>query len=128
MPSIRISTLRTASSSGTSGPSARATRCAIVSESVSLASSTPAASSSRRSSAAFSMIPLCTIATRPDASTCGCALPSVGAPWVAHRVWPIPTVPASRFGSDSSSTPSLPARRCTRSAPLDVTTAMPAES
>ena len=48
------------------------------------------------------MMPLWTIAMRPDESTCGCALMSVGAPWVAQRVWPMPTRPARRFGSESA--------------------------
>ena len=47
-------------------------------------------SSSARSAAKFSMIPLCTSATRPAAPRCGWALRSLGAPWVAHRVCPMP--------------------------------------
>ena len=39
------------------------------------------------------MMPLCTTASRSVA--CGCALLSVGRPWVAQRVWPMPIVPAS---------------------------------
>ena len=46
-----------------------ATRCATTSVSVSLRSSTPAASSSARSGAKFSMIPLWTTATAPVASS-----------------------------------------------------------
>ena len=46
---------------------ARASRCATTSVSVSLLSSTPASSSSVRSAAKFSMMPLCTTATRPVA-------------------------------------------------------------
>ena len=46
--------------------------------SVSTANSTPAASSSARSSAKFSMMPLCTTAIRPAGSMCGCALRSFG--------------------------------------------------
>ena len=42
--------------------------------------STPTASSSRRSAAKFSMIPLCTTAIFPAGSLCGCALRSVGGP------------------------------------------------
>ena len=36
------------------------------------------------------MMPLCTTANLPAASRCGWALRSVGRPWVAHRVWPMP--------------------------------------
>ena len=39
------------------------------------------------------MMPLWTTATRSVA--CGCALFSVGLPWVAQRVWPMPVWPAS---------------------------------
>ena len=39
------------------------------------------------------MIPLWTTAIRPEASVCGWALRSFGAPWVAQRVWPMPVVP-----------------------------------
>ena len=67
-----------------------ATRCTATSVSVSLANSTPSASSSRRSAAKFSMIPLWTTAILPAASRCGWALRSVGLPWVAQRVWPRP--------------------------------------
>ena len=48
----------------------------------------------RRSTAKFSMIPLWTTAILPAASRCGWALRSVGLPWVAHRVWPRPVLPA----------------------------------
>ena len=39
------------------------------------------------------MMPLWTTATLSVA--CGCALLSVGLPWVAQRVWPMPVWPAS---------------------------------
>ena len=39
------------------------------------------------------MMPLCATATRSVA--CGWALLSVGLPWVAQRVWPMPILPAS---------------------------------
>ena len=42
------------------------------------------------------MMPLWTTATRSVA--CGCALFSVGLPWVAQRVWPMPMWPCERFG------------------------------
>ena len=49
--------------------------------------------SSSRSGLKFSMIPLWTSATDP--TMCGCALPTVGAPCVAQRVWAMPVVPWS---------------------------------
>jgi hypothetical protein len=39
------------------------------------------------------MIPLWTTATGPD--WCGWAFFTLGSPWVAQRVWPIPALPAS---------------------------------
>ena len=39
------------------------------------------------------MIPLWTTAIRPVQSVCGWAFTSLGAPWVAQRVCPIPRVP-----------------------------------
>ena len=44
------------------------------------------------------MMPLCTSASRPSALRCGCAFASVGPPWVAQRVCPIP-VDAGGSGS-----------------------------
>jgi hypothetical protein len=41
------------------------------------------------------MMPLWTTATRSVA--CGWALLTVGLPWVAQRVWPMPVVPFSGF-------------------------------
>ena len=55
----------------------------------------PSASSSSFSSWKFSMMPLCTIATRSVAM--GWALRSDGLPCVAQRVWPMPIVPAQRL-------------------------------
>ena len=87
-----------------------------------------------RSSAKFSMIPLCTSATRPAVfpfriATCGWALTSLGAPWVAQRVCPTPVVDAGSGASAMafSRFASLPAffeTACLASA----TTAIPAES
>ena len=54
-----------------------------------------AAISSSRSGLKFSMMPLWTSATGP--TMCGCALPTVGAPCVAQRVWAMPTSPAQRI-------------------------------
>ena len=75
---------------------------ASTSVSVSETSSTPSAASCSRSVAALSMIPLWTTATAPSASRCGWALTSVAAPWVAQRVWPMPSLPANRLGSAAS--------------------------
>ena len=95
------------------------TRCATTSVSVSLAISTPRGSSSSRSSAKFSMIPLWTTAIRPSASVCGWALRSLG-----RRGWPSgcgpcrwcrprsPAPPASAL-SRLASRPA-PRRRCGR--------------
>ena len=47
------------------------------------------------SSRQFSMIPLWTTATRPVQSRWGWAFVSVGWPWVAQRVWPMPAVTVS---------------------------------
>ena len=58
----------------------------------------PSASSLARSSSAFSMMPLCTTAMRPAVSVCGWALTSLGSPWVAQRVWPMPSVALKRVG------------------------------
>ena len=96
--------------------SSAASRCAAHSVSVSLANSTPVASSSARSLAKFSMMPLWITATRPSADRCGWALRSVGPPWVAQRVWPMPVVPGvdavgrRRSASAFSRLASLPAR------------------
>jgi hypothetical protein len=60
---------------------------------VSVSNLAPLPSSSRRNSLKFSMMPLCTTASRSVA--CGCALFSVGRPCVAQRVWPMPIVPLS---------------------------------
>ncbi len=90
------------------------------------ANSRPSAISSSRSGLKFSMIPLWTSATGP--AMCGWALPTVGAPWVAQRVWAIPTVPGS--GSPASSRcrlSSLPSARRRLSSPPS-TVQMPAES
>jgi hypothetical protein len=53
----------------------------------------PLACISSRSALKFSMMPLWTTAT--PSTMCGWALPTVGAPWVAQRVWAMPTVPAA---------------------------------
>jgi hypothetical protein len=74
------------------------------------------------------MMPLWMTTKRPASSVCGCALASVGWPWVAQRVWPIPTVPGSGSRSRiSRNRESLPAALRTSTAPL-CATATPAES
>ena len=102
---------------------------AATSVSVSETSSCPASSSSVRSATKFSMIPLCTSATRPVPPGCGCALTSLGAPCVAQRVCPMP-VEDSGSGSSAiafSRLASLPARFAQEIVP-SATRATPAES
>ena len=41
------------------------------------------------------MMPLWTTAILPFWETCGWELISFGSPWVAQRVWPMPSVPGS---------------------------------
>ena len=62
------------------------------------------------------MMPLCTTASLSVA--CGWALFSVGLPWVAQRVWPMPMVPCSgSLCSRVSRLRSLPSARRRVSAP-----------
>ncbi len=75
------------------------------------------------------MMPLWMTATVPVQSTWGWALRSLGAPWVAQRVWPMPVV-AGAIGLSSSSAsrlPSLPAFFAVASFP-SASIATPAES
>lgn len=102
------------------------TRWANTSVSVSLASSMPWPVRRARNAAALSMMPLCTTATVPLMSVCGCAFTSVAGPCVAHRVWPMPTRPDIRLGSTSARSRTRPARLVTLS--WEPTTATPAES
>ena len=79
------------------------------------------------------MMPLCTTATRPVRPRWGWAFSSLGAPWVAQRVWPMPVVAAGSGVSAMafSRLASLPLRlsEAIRPAPSEVSTsAMPAES
>ena len=86
------------------------TRWATTSVSVSLLNFAPFLPSRSRSSRKFSMMPLCTTATRSVA--CGWALLSFGLPCVAQRVWPMPILPASGSPfSRFSSAASLPSAR-----------------
>ena len=89
----------------------RSIRWAITSVSVAEVRVCPLASSSARSSAWFSMIPLWTRARRPVQSMCGWAFSAVGLPWVAQRVCPMAAawpVGASAVSSASLATESVP--------------------
>ena len=99
----------------------------MISVSVSETNVTPSVARRSRSSVAFSTMPLCTTAIDPSALTWGCALASLGAPWVAHRVCPMPIFPPSRFGSAAWSLASFPSFLYTRNARRE-TSATPAES
>ncbi len=90
------STWRSASRTFSSRVSAwaRAIRWVSTSVSVSERKTTPSAVSRVRSSEALSMIPLWTTATLFSASMWGWAFSSLGAPWVAQRVWAMPVVKA----------------------------------
>ena len=103
-------------------------RCATSSVSVSDARVCPSFSRRARSCWKFSMMPLWITATVPEQSRCGWALRCVGAPCVAHRVWPIATVPGGCPPSSSAvtSSESFPARLTTVRSPSS--TATPAES
>ena len=96
-PRSCVSAARTASTGLTPFFSMSSTRCSTISVSVSVLKTAPFFVSASRSSRKFSMMPLWTTATRSVA--CGCALFSVGLPWVAQRVWPMPVWPASGFAA-----------------------------
>ena len=125
VPSTTASALRTAS--GRSSVPAVATRWAITSESVSDANFAPCSSRRSRIDVAFSMIPLCTTAIRPEPSVCGWALTSLGSPCVAHRVWPMP-VPRSAAGRSIARRVATLPLVLTIESPSWVSTAIPAES
>ena len=77
------------------------------------------------------MMPLWMTATLPVTSVCGCALRSVGPPWVAHRVCPMPVNPASGTSPESmyrSRLTSAPAFLAVCSDPSPSRIATPAES
>ena len=99
----------------------------MVSVSVWDTNSTPSACSLARSSSAFSMMPLCTTAMRCAASTCGWAFSSVGSPWVAQRVCPMPGEPLNGAGRSAARSATRPFALRTLS-PTGVQTATPAES
>ena len=88
-PRTRRNMERVASDSDAPAAISCSIRCAITSVSVAEVSVCPAASSSARSSAWFSMMPLWMMARRPVQSVCGWAFSAVGLPWVAQRVWPM---------------------------------------
>ena len=102
--------------------SSRSISWAITSVSVSEVKVRPSACSSPFSAAKFSMMPLCTTATRP--ARWGWALRSAGAPWVAQRVWPTPvSPPRGEASSIASKLRSLPfSRRELRRPPSRVAT------
>jgi hypothetical protein len=66
----------------------------MTSVSVSEVNLTPLASRRSRREAALSMMPLWTTLIRPSSLLCGWAFSSVAGPWVAHRVCPMPILPA----------------------------------
>ena len=126
-PSSLPSTRLVASTGSSPSESRWSMSRAAASLSVWLSNSWPMAASSALISWKFSMMPLWIIATR--AVAWGWALDSVAAPWVAHRVWPMPTRP--EIGSSSSrrsSAESLPEARRRSMAPAESSTASPAES
>ncbi len=73
---------------------------ATTSVSVSLPNECPPSTSFFFRSAQFSRMPLCTTTMSPVQSTWGWALPELGAPWVAQRVWPMPE--AARPGASAA--------------------------
>ena len=106
-------------------------RWAITSVSVADVRVCPASSSSARSSAWFSMIPLWMMAMRPVQSVCGWAFSGVGLPWVAQRVCPIAAawpVGAWRVISSSLDTEFVPPAALARQMEPSATMAIPAES
>ena len=104
-------------------------RCAATSVSVSETRWWSSSSRRARRSSKFSMMPLCTTATRRPWPRCGWALRSLGAPWVAHRVCPMPIVVPGSGSSEItfSRFASLPARLRHSMRPAS-TRATPAES
>ena len=74
------------------------------------------------------MMPLWAIASRPLQSVWGWALRSTGGPWVAQRVWPMPTLaPAGASPTAAASSASFPERRRRHTSP-SACRATPAES
>src|SRR5579885_925956 len=112
-PSTRARAARTAPARSAPPAMSCSIRWARTSLSVSERSSWPAETSSSPSSTWFSMIPLWMRASRPVQSVWGWALRSVGPPWVAQRVCPIPVEARGAPPTAPTSAASLPARRRT---------------
>ena len=75
------------------------------------------------------MMPLWTSATRPSADRCGWAFASVGPPWVAQRVCPMPMVDAgSGLAASSASRLAILPAYLRHSIRPSAPTATPAES
>ena len=74
------------------------------------------------------MMPLWTTATSPDWDKCGWLFSSEGSPWVAQRVWPMPTLPESGVLSSFRRRQSSLPRALTTSISPPRSTATPAES
>lgn len=85
VPSRRVKAFLTASSIDIFSSRYLPISCTITSVSVCERNLMPVASSSARNSELFSIVPLCTSATRSLASRCGCAFSSVLPPCVAQR-------------------------------------------
>ncbi len=103
----------------------------MTSVSVAEAKVCPVASSSARSSAWFSMMPLWISARRPVQSTWGWAFSSVGLPWVAQRVCPMAAAwprGASAVLSPRVATEVVPPAARARHTSPSATRATPAES
>src|SRR4051812_35124909 len=64
----------------------------------------------------------------PLQSTCGCALHSLGTPWVAQRVWPMPVSPSTGLVARARSSCEIFPAAFRVSTPLPFITATPAES
>ena len=88
----------------------------------------PAVASAALRSAKFSKMPLWTTTILPLQSVCGWAFNSVGRPWVAHRVCPMPVRPGEGLpASFWTRLPSFPGDRWIVKSPLE-SVAIPAES
>ena len=130
-PRRRRNTDRVASASDNPPASWSSIRCTITSVSVPDVIVCPPATTSSRSDAWFSMIPLWISATRPVQSTCGCAFSSVGDPCVAQRVCPMAAAwpaGAEAVRSASVATDVLAVAARARQTPPSTTRATPAES
>ena len=128
-PLMRRAVILTASSSDRPSAMWDSIRCGMHSLSVWDVNTWPWPWSSALSSAKFSTMPLCTTATSLRQSVCGCEFSYVGAPWVAHRVWPRPLEPSGRpLLTTPASADSLPTAFLSSGSPDGPTTTMPALS